>query len=514
MAKRVLEEISSSIQKSTFFSLMADETTDAANKEQLVIVYRWVDDEFVAHEEFVDLRDLKKADAQSIFHELSESMKDLHLDVHRMCGQCYDGASTMSGIKSGVAKLIMDMEPSAIYTHCYGHALNLAASDTVKRCTLMKNTLDTTHEICKLVKCSPKRDALLQQIKQDVQAGIPGIRVLCPTRWTIRADSIKSILENYVYLLELWDEAYEETKDTDTKARIMGVAAQMTTFEFYYGASLAHLLLRHTDNLSRTLQHKHISAVMGQQVAKSVVTTLQGIRDDSSFILFWDLVEEKSQSLNIGAPRLPRQRKRPARFEYGHASAEFTSDPKDYYKRIYYEALDLIIMSIMERFDQPGYALYSNLEQLLLKSVKHEDYEEELKSVSELYQSDLHIEDLKVQLLTLSSQNICSNPTFSDILDYLQTLDKPARNLYCEVVTVVKLLLVMPASNATSERSFSALRRIKTYLRTTMTQERLNNLMLLHVHQDLLDKIDLLEVAEDFVSDSKHRLSLFGHFVT
>ena len=220
MAKRVLEEISSSIQKSTFFSLMADETTDAANKEQLVIVYRRVDDEFVAHEEFVDLRDLKKADAQSIFHELSESMKDLHLDVHRMRGQCYDEASTMSGIKSGVAKLIMDMEPSAIYTHCYGHALNLAASDTVKRCTLMKNTLDTTHEICKLVKCSPKRDALLQQIKQDVQAGIPGIRVLCPTRWTIRADSIKSILENYVYLLELWDEAYEETKDTDTKARI------------------------------------------------------------------------------------------------------------------------------------------------------------------------------------------------------------------------------------------------------------------------------------------------------
>ena len=47
-----------------------------------------------------------------------------------------------------------------------------------------------------------------------------------------------------------------------------------------------------------------------------------------------------------------------------------------------------------------------------------------------------------------------------------------------------------------------------------MTQERLNNLMLLHVHQELLDKIDLLEVAEEFVSDSKHRLSLFGHFVT
>ena len=120
-------------------------------------------------------------------------------------------------------------------------------------------------------------------------------------------------------------------QDTDAKARIMGVVAQMTTFEFYYGASLAHLLLRHTDNLSRTLQHKDISAVAGQQVAKSVVTTLQGLRDDSNFTLFWDLVKRKSQSLNIGAPRLPRQRKRPAQYEHGHASAEFTSE---HYKRI------------------------------------------------------------------------------------------------------------------------------------------------------------------------------------
>lgn len=177
MAKHILQEISLIIQKSTFYSLMADETTDAANKEQLVIVYRWIDDEFGVFEDIVGLHELERTDSQSILHELTKSMNDLHLDIHRMCGQCYDGPSAMSGIKSGVAKLLTDMEPCAIYTHCYGHALNLAASDTIKRCSLMKNTLDAIHEICKVVKCSPKRDALLQQIKQEVQADIPGIRV-------------------------------------------------------------------------------------------------------------------------------------------------------------------------------------------------------------------------------------------------------------------------------------------------------------------------------------------------
>ena len=46
-----------------------------------------------------------------------------------------------------------------------------------------------------------------------------------------------------------------------------------------------------------------------------------------------------------------------------------------------------------------------------------------------------------------------------------------------------------------------------------MTQERFNNLMLLHVQQENFDKLDLLAIAEEFVSGSKHRSSLFGHFV-
>ena len=58
------------------------------------------------------------------------------------------------------------------------------------------------------------------------------------------------------------------TKEAEPRARIKGVAAQMTTFEFYFRASLAYLLLHHTDNVSCTLQHKNISAAAGQQVTK------------------------------------------------------------------------------------------------------------------------------------------------------------------------------------------------------------------------------------------------------
>ena len=119
----------------------------------------------------------------------------------------------------------------------------------------------------------------------------------------------------------MWDEAYEVIKEAESRARIKGVAAQMTTFEFYIGASLAYLLLHHTDNLSRTLQHKNISAAAGQQVGKDV-TTLQSPRNDSRFTHFWELVKTQSQKLTIDAPGLPRQRKRPIHYEDGNAAAD------------------------------------------------------------------------------------------------------------------------------------------------------------------------------------------------
>ena len=72
----------------------------------------------------------------------------------------------------------------------------------------------------------------------------------------------------------------------------------------------------------------------------------------------------------------------------------------------------------------------------------------------------------------------------------------------------------MPATDAFSECCFSAMRRIKSYLRSTMGQERLNHLMLLHLHKEKLDKLDLVFIANEFVSGSEHRLSFFGKFDT
>ena len=78
----------------------------------------------------------------------------------------------MSGSRSGVAKRVWIEEPRAVFTDCYCHSLNLATNDCIKKSKLMKSSLETTHEITKLIKLSPLRDTIFRDFKaqSDLQA--------------------------------------------------------------------------------------------------------------------------------------------------------------------------------------------------------------------------------------------------------------------------------------------------------------------------------------------------------
>ena len=100
------------------------------------------------------------------------------------------------------------------------------------------------------------------------------------------------------------------------------------------------------------------------------------------------------------------------------------------------------------------------------------------------------------------------------LLTYLRELTGAQKVLVFQVCKLASLLLVLPATNAVSECSFSCLRHVKTYLRATMSQNRLNNVMVLHVHKNITDKLCLTEIGNEFVSGSSHREALFGKFVS
>jgi len=83
--------------------------------------------------------------------------------------------------------------------------------------------------------------------------------------------------------------------------------------------------------------------------------------------------------------------------------------------------------------------------------------------------------------------------------------------MFTEVHHLLCLYLTVPMTSATAERTFSTLRRLKSYLRSTMTQKRLNH-VILHTHKEQTDELDLIDIAKTFVSCNERRLSFFGSF--
>ena len=171
---------------------------------------------------------------------------------------------------------------------------------------------------------------------------------------------------------------------------------------------------------------------------------------------------------------------------------------------------------IQVRFDQPGYAIYRNLESLLLKAANQENYSTELQEVIAFYGNDFNESELSTQLqifgTNFAREAQPGKVTLQEVFTFLRSLSEGQRAFFRQVCFVARLILVMPATNASSERTFSTMRRIKSYLRSSMGQARLNHLMVLSIYKEMLDRIDLRTTANNFVQGSEHRLSVFGNF--
>ena len=158
-------------------------------------------------------------------------------------------------------------------------------------------------------------------------------------------------------------------------------------------------ILKITDNLSRTLQTRSMSASEGQSVAELSVKTLQLMRNDESFDAFFRLVNCFREQTGTSSPKLPRKRQVPSRFEVGEGKESYNdSSIEDHYRRLYFEVLDLAVTGISQRFNQPGYSIYKNLENLLVYAANRKPFDEQLCAVLSHYGDDLASCQLSAQL--------------------------------------------------------------------------------------------------------------------
>ena len=181
--------------------------------------------------------------------------------------------------------------------------------------------------------------------------------------------------------------------------------------------------------------------------------------------------------LNIKQICLPRQRKPPKRLT-GDADAHVTATVSDYYRPLFFSLIDTAVQQLKERFcENPGLGKYRALEDCLISGVVEEQ-------VLSAYH-EINTADLNTQMQLFRCKRI--SKSVGEVANILRELVPEVRGEYDDIEKLVRLLIVCPASSAEAERSFSALRRLKTWLRSSMTQTRLNAVAVCHVHQNIVD---------------------------
>ncbi|XP_042208920.1 zinc finger MYM-type protein 1-like isoform X2 [Homarus americanus] len=514
MGMKVLKHIAVSLQDTEFFSILADRITDHSNKEHLVVCVRWVDDKLKTHEEFIGFKALENVDASTMTAVIKDLLIQMNLSLEHARGQCYDGHTPTMGEMKSVSELIKHCEPRCLYYDCYNHSFNLASVECIMKVKLIKEALETTHEITKLIERSTKNDARLEKMKENMKEDreeSSDLYMLCPTRWTVRTKALSCVIQNYSLLKGHWSWSLDHCTDTQMKATIRGIYVHMLQFDFFFGLTLAECLLQHADSLCTTLQKQRLSAAAGQPVAALTIATLTSLQTEDKFELFWANVTTKAKENYTEDPKLPQHTHC---FADEQATPECPDAPKRIYRAVYYEAIHLLVSCVEDRFERHDYKIYKSCEQLLLKAASGLDYTDDFHSVTSFYGSDFVKEDLQTHLSTLThNRSHVGVVTLSVVLAYLRSLSLSQQQQISQVIKLAKLILIMPTANATSEHSFSSRKRIKTFL-CTSSWSCCNNLMVLFVHRERTSSLSLIEVGNECMSRSEDTLDMFGKFVS
>ena len=202
---------------------------------------------------------------------------------------------------------------------------------------------------------------------------------------------------------------------------------------------------------------------------------------------------------------LPRKKSVPKRYDEG-ATGYHPATPSERIRKELLMVLDAIIAQLKARFDQEGLKEVQLLEKVLLEEVSTTELAQiaaQLKS----WPPELLPQDLGPQLHVF--KKAVTFKSLSEAVTAYRNLGK-AKFLLPQVKLLLCALLVVPASTATPERSFSALRRLKTWLRGTMGQRRLNTLAVAHVHRGRVRDVTVEDLMIEFITKSGSRTLIFG----
>lgn len=457
----VKDMIIADAKKASAYSILADETADISGKEQLSLGIRFYDkSQAKIREEFMGFSELNAMDAPTIADEIDRAVVSCELEPNKYVGQGYDGCSAMAGKEGGVQAHIRKKYKKALFFHCASHRLNLVVND-LNTVPEVRNTIGTIKDIITFF-----RESVLRR------KCAPNIPALCETRWSQKH---KSIAVFKAYFVEIVNALL--TLSTEGNAKTRSAAFQLhsaaTKPVFIICTSI---IAKYSDILEPVvngLQSKSLDLLKCKDHLDRISTVISSHRTAVDTVIDEILDEAKeianSIDIELDMPRLTQRQQ--------HRSNQPASNPNDYWKiSLLIPYLDSLISSLANRFapfNLPAFSLLTLHPYIMLKK-SIGDLKEDIKPFSEFYKLDLSAE-IELWYNTWKDKQLSEEAMKNlEVCDVITEAD----TFFPAVSHALEILLALPCTTCTVERSFSTLRRVKTWLRSTMGENRLNGKVL------------------------------------
>ena len=353
MGKALLHSVLKGVREDKEFSIIVDETTDCSTKEQVSITVRSVGKQFDVKEQFLGLYETTSTTSETLTDIIKDPLVRCSLSLDHLRGQCYDGASNMKGVHSGVQARIYAIQPLAVYIHCCNHSLNLALQDTARAVPQLRDALQWVHDAAKILNTSKGRNDFLEIVNDLEDIPMMTLKTLCPTRWTVRHAAINSVLATYPAVTKMME--HLSTTGTDSLSVAAGLFTQFKKCEVYLFLLIAKDVFGPTEKLSLVLEGQTQTVSGACKAAELTLKHLREIRNDEHFSILWKEMSAAQDKYNLNVPKVPRLKKVPRRLEHKLNPADPVAyeTPHDLFRKVFYEVLDVVIGEVERRFKQP-----------------------------------------------------------------------------------------------------------------------------------------------------------------
>ena len=332
---------------------------------------------------------------------------------------------------------------------------------------------------------------------------IPGLR---DTRWACRFQCVRVVKMRIESVIKALEDIRENSNDGIERAQVMGILAQVGCWDFIFHLCLFFKVLGIINGVSEALQSDSIDLAAAMNLVSATLRTLVDCRSDEEYQIIFDNTMEIATSLAIPTSRQSRRvRTQSTRLRdmvvlesTGDHSVE--GDEETANRLVYFAVIDKFIGELKLRFNDSKNILLA-IAACCPKATNFLDLVT-LKPLIEQYSLDLcKLEnELPVAKAAISNAKESDKMELQEITDLVQFLI-PMRVAFTELLKLLQLALTIPVTTASCERSFSSLKRIKSYLRSRMGQERLSFLAVLAIEREA--DIDLDKVIDIFAQKNR-----------